>query len=92
MTLPKTLSDSLIARLNSACDAFQGSCDLKCDKIGWCNACWIAVGGGQPAPQGGGDPDNTRNTGCEAAADNASDMSAEPREKYERDNHVQQRT
>ena len=65
MSLPKTLSDSLIARLNSACDAFQGCCDLQCDKIGWCDACWIAVGG-------------------------VHDMSAEPRDKYERDIRVQQ--
>lgn len=45
MTLPKTMSDSLVKKLNNACIAFQGSCDLKCDKIGWCDACWIAVGG-----------------------------------------------
>lgn len=45
MSLPKTLSDSLVARLNSACTAFQGSCDLQCDDVGWCQACWIAAGG-----------------------------------------------
>ena len=44
----QNLSDEKINRLNSACQAFQGSCDLECDKIGWCDACWIAAGGGEP--------------------------------------------
>lgn len=38
------MTEELINKLNSACQAFQGSCDLKCDKIGWCQACWIATG------------------------------------------------
>lgn len=92
MSLPKTLTPKLIKELNKACEVFMDLCDCECDNVGWCDACWIVVGGGQPAPQGGGDPDNTGNTGCEAAADNASDMSAEPRDKYERDLRVQQRT
>lgn len=72
MSLPMTMTDALIRRLEKACWDFQGICNGECDNLGWCDACWIAAGGG-PGPQPGGEPDNSRNTGCEAAADNASD-------------------
>lgn len=46
MPLPKTMSDSLIKRLNEACAAFVDVCDRErdCDDLGWCEACWIASG------------------------------------------------
>ena len=47
MGLPKTLSDSLIAKLNSACDAFSRVCGHECEELGWCEACWIAAGSGR---------------------------------------------
>lgn len=45
MALPKTMSDSLIKRLNEACAAFVDVCDRErdCDDLGWCEACWIAA-------------------------------------------------
>lgn len=48
MSLPKTMSDSLIKRLNEACAAFVGVCDRErdCYNLGWCEACWIAAKGG----------------------------------------------
>lgn len=44
--LPKTMSDSLIRKLNEACATFMDACDKErdCDNLGWCDACWIAVG------------------------------------------------
>ena len=71
MGLPMTMTDALIRRLEKACLDFQGVCTGECDNLGWCEACWIAAGGGL-GPQPDGEPDNSRNTGCEAAADNAS--------------------
>ena len=48
MTLPKTLTPSLIAKLNEACEVFRKArgpeCD--CDEVGWCDACWLMAGGG----------------------------------------------
>lgn len=44
--LPKTMSDSLIRKLNEACASFVDVCDKErdCDNLGWCEACWIAAG------------------------------------------------
>ena len=42
MTLPKTFTDSLIRRLNAACEARE--CDGECGHIGWCGACWERAG------------------------------------------------
>lgn len=42
--LPKTMSDSLIRKLNDACEAFRLVCSHSCDDLGWCDACWIAAG------------------------------------------------
>lgn len=47
MSLPKTMSESLINKLNKVCYSFGKLCDESCDNIGWCEACWIAVGGEQ---------------------------------------------
>lgn len=43
MSLPKSLSDSLVKKLNAACSTFSGICDQTCDNIGWCETCWIAA-------------------------------------------------
>lgn len=44
MPLPKNLSDSLIKKLNEACEVFNKTCNYGCDDLGWCDACWIAAG------------------------------------------------
>ena len=44
MTLPKSMSDSLIKKLNEACRVFKGACDRGCDGLGWCEACWLFAG------------------------------------------------
>lgn len=46
MSLPKTMTPSLVKKLNVACNTFKQVCDESCDKLGWCDACWIAAGGG----------------------------------------------
>jgi hypothetical protein len=42
MTLPKTLTDSLMRRLNGICDAMKkaGECDGSCCDIWFCDRCW----------------------------------------------------
>lgn len=42
--LPKTMSESLIKKLNEACKTFSQACGKECDDVGWCEACWIFVG------------------------------------------------
>lgn len=42
-SLPKTMSKALIGKLNDACSIFSQVCDMECDNIGWCDACWVAA-------------------------------------------------
>lgn len=44
MTLPKTFTDSLISRLNAACEARE--CEEECAHIGWCDGCWKEIDAG----------------------------------------------
>lgn len=47
MSLPKTLTPKLIGKLNEVCESFRRvQCENECDDVGWCDACWIVVGGG----------------------------------------------
>lgn len=51
--LPKTLSDSLIRKLNAACASFVDVCDKDwdCDSLGWCQTCWILAGSDRDVPE-----------------------------------------
>lgn len=51
--LPKNMSESLVRKLNDACDVFSEVCAGDCDNIGWCETCWIVVESGSPADGAG---------------------------------------
>lgn len=46
MTLPKTLTDSLMRRLKKACEKRKDGCECagECEHIGWCDGCWEEAG------------------------------------------------
>lgn len=44
MKAPKNFTDSLVRKMNAACEDFSKVCSRSCDGIAWCDACWLAVG------------------------------------------------
>jgi hypothetical protein len=43
MALSKTFTNSLIKKLNKACETFRPVCDQECENLGWCQSCWVVV-------------------------------------------------
>lgn len=39
------MSDSLVSKLNEACNTFNQVCDKNCADLGWCDACWLMIKG-----------------------------------------------
>ena len=44
MALPKTMTDSLVRKLNEACSTFSSVCNGDCGNLGWCDVCWVSAG------------------------------------------------